>query len=329
MNGIYRVGFAPLLALWLALACWPTFASAADYVETANHRDRFYDITEWQGQLWLVGHPGFILRSSDKGQTWLETVGRTLEAHFSISAFDDTTALMSGLAGKIYRTEDGGKSWSTIQLETPNPMFNVFALPGTPHAWAVGHFNTLFYSGDKGKTWTRQIYEIPEDMEDEPGLNDVVFIDAQHGWIVGEFGTILVTEDGGKTWTVQASPVSTPLYAVEFLDAQRGAAVGSQGRIVVTEDGGLTWRIVPFEIKQHLFDLSIADGMLYAVGQDGMFVAGPLFGNEGWRATRTGVFTWLNSVLFFDAKNGLAAGGRGSILKTADGGKTWTTISGK
>ncbi len=329
MSRILSGGPALWLALYVALVLSPVLADASDYTETANHRDRFFDLTQWQDQLWLVGHPGFVLRSTDQGQTWSMATASKLDAYYSLSAFDEKVALMSGLNGKLYRTEDGGKNWETIDLKQPNPMFNVFALPGTPHAWAVGHFNTLFHSADQGKTWSRQQYEIPEEMEDEPGLNDVFFVTALHGWIVGEFGTILVTEDGGNTWAAQTSPVETPLYAVQFLDAKRGAAVGSQGKIVVTEDGGENWKLVPYEVKQHLFELSLVGETLFAVGQDGFFVSGPLFGSEGWRSERTGVFTWLNAVLFLDAKTGLVAGGRGSILKTTDGGRTWNKISGK
>jgi photosystem II stability/assembly factor-like uncharacterized protein len=43
----------------------------------------------------------------------------------------------------------------------------------------------------------------------------------------------------------------------------------------------------------------------------------------GWERQKTGTFAWLHAVFFVDERRGWAAGGKGALLSTADGGATW------
>ena len=42
-----------------------------------------------------------------------------------------------------------------------------------------------------------------------------------------------------------------------------------------------------------------------------------------WERQKTGTFAWLHAVFFVDERRGWAAGGKGALLSTADGGTTW------
>lgn len=44
-----------------------------------------------------------------------------------------------------------------------------------------------------------------------------------------------------------------------------------------------------------------------------------------WERQKTGTFAWLHAVFFVDERRGWAAGGKGALLSTADGGATWET----
>ncbi|RJO64803.1 MAG: hypothetical protein C4523_17365 [Myxococcales bacterium] len=344
------------VALLVAGSAWAGDGGAVAF----NSRDKFYDIVEWDGGLFVAGYPGFLLKTADRAQTLEPQKTDTDRALFSMSAFDEKIALASGPGGLMLRTEDGGKSWSKTETGVQIPLFSVFALKGTAKAWAVGLFNTILHSADQGKSWARQEHQLPEDTDDEPTLNAVWFIDENNGVAVGEFGVIIATKDGGKTWTDRRSPAPDALYDMAFTDALRGVAVGSKGTIAFTADGGATWRAVRLDTDRHFFGLHVLGDMLYVVGQDGYFISlslkDKLFsfpfpapaqaapglegGEEGEAAPpeppllalkpwRTGVYTWLAAVRFLSPEEGLAAGGRGRILKTTDGGKTWTKLTGR
>jgi photosystem II stability/assembly factor-like uncharacterized protein len=56
-----------------------------------------------------------------------------------------------------------------------------------------------------------------------------------------------------------------------------------------------------------------------------LLLASPAFGQAGgWARQRTGSLAWLHSVFFLDQNRGWAAGSKGTLLQTSDGGNTWT-----
>ena len=55
-----------------------------------------------------------------------------------------------------------------------------------------------------------------------------------------------------------------------------------------------------------------------------LLLASPAFGQAGtWGRQRTGSLAWLHSVFFLDQNRGWAAGSKGTLLQTSDGGNTW------
>lgn len=343
-------------------------------LEKLDHRDNLYSIKQNGEDVWVIGYPGKMLRSKDKGKTWeLLSIAKKSDALFSIDFGDSKNALISGRDGVILRTVDGGDNWKRIDTKVENPLFDV-EMVGPNKAWAVGHFNTIIHSEDGGVTWQQQVWELPEDAFDEPGLHAVSFADEKNGWIVGEFGTILHTKDGGESWEAQKSGVYSSLFDVKFTSPMVGTAVGAWGTVLRTENGGHTWVKAYVSQKQHLYTLVQFDEERFiAAGQEGGIVVGKMppgvapsdipkaeekkegaseedEGNleeeeEGappvevveaapqnigqYENRAMGIYTWIDNLHFFDDSRGIAVGGRGHMMLTEDGGKTWKKISGK
>jgi len=116
------------------------------------------------------------------------------------------------------------------------------------------------------------------------------------GYATGLEGTILKTVNGGKTWHSLISGTTVDLYSSCFTDLDTGYVVGDSGKILKTINGGATWT-------------SLTTGTIYS----------------------------LRSVCFVSPNKGFATGGHwqtngftytdGIIIKTEDGGATWTTVS--
>jgi len=49
-----------------------------------------------------------------------------------------------------------------------------------------------------------------------------------------------------------------------------------------------------------------------------------LMANAGWERVDTGMFAWFHAIEFVDGQIGWTAGSNGTLLKTTDGGNTWT-----
>ncbi|NOY12590.1 MAG: hypothetical protein GXP51_02545 [Deltaproteobacteria bacterium] len=103
-------------------------------------------------------------------------------------------------------------------------------------------------------------------------------------WVGGSFTTILRSDDKGETWTASSLGEDAMFTSIQFLDAQFGVVSGEFGTVATSKDGGETWEI------------------------------GPSMPND----------FYPEATLFLDHDNGYAVGLNGKILKTTDGGISWT-----
>ena len=137
---------------------------------------------------------------------------------------------------------------------------------------------------------------------------------------VGVRGLIVLSDDEGKTWRQAASPVGSDLVAVRFVTPRRGWASGHDGVILATHDGGERW------VKQ--LDGRMAASLL-AAHFDKLAAAGDAnaarLRKEVARNYENGPEMPMLDLWFEDERTGWAAGPFGTLLGTADGGKTWTS----
>lgn len=116
------------------------------------------------------------------------------------------------------------------------------------------------------------------------------------------------------------------LYAVAF-GGDVGVAVGHAGLILETTNGGKTWAKAaeqpPTKLAMH--GIAIAGERSIVVGQQGLVMVRE--GRGAWRKVDSGSTMRLLRVGL--NKNGLAVavGAFGTLLKSTDGGETWTSIA--
>ena len=313
-----------------------------------------------ENNAWAVGSRGIILHITDKGDrvatlpTWVE------KALYDIDFTDAQTGLAIGQDGLIIKTGDGGKTWKQVKLELPLQEWqaaqpHLFSLSrGTDpnKVWAVGPVGTIIHSQDGGETWEN--LSLGRDVT----LNGVSFANDTEGWVVGEFGTILHTSDGGKTWQEQKNVLNLPKYtrpdlseedalkqrvpplyledlflvAVDFRNPREGYVAGESGILLKTEDGGETWTNVSSGSFNTLLSVSLAA----STGQHADVATGVLgtvatSSNGQWSILpdiHEHILTWIRDVSF--AKNGglgLACGGKGTVLVSRNGGRTWQPLA--
>jgi photosystem II stability/assembly factor-like uncharacterized protein len=116
---------------------------------------------------------------------------------------------------------------------------------------------------------------------------------------VGERGQILVSESRTDWRQIDKVPTRANLNAVAAVGDQAWA-VGHDGTIVHSADGGLTWTLQRSDPWRPLGETDEFD-------------------------PRQGVP--LLDVLMLDARNGIAVGAYSLMLRTTDGGATWTQVS--
>jgi photosystem II stability/assembly factor-like uncharacterized protein len=138
---------------------------------------------------------------------------------------------------------------------------------------------------------------------------------------VGQRGHILYSDDCGRQWQQASVPVSSDLSAVYFASPQQGWAVGNDGVILHSRDAGVTWnkqldgRQIGALLVRHYTALATAEP---ANEQWPLLVA------DGQRLVEEGADKPLLDVWFADDKVGYVVGVFNLILRTEDGGQSWT-----
>ncbi|MGK9063732.1 WD40/YVTN/BNR-like repeat-containing protein [Stutzerimonas chloritidismutans] len=138
---------------------------------------------------------------------------------------------------------------------------------------------------------------------------------------VGERGLILLSDDNGTSWRQAPVPVSIGLTAVQFPTPRVGWAVGHFGTVLHSRDAGETWQVQLTGEEAAARVLAEAQALPDAA--------------EGSKAARANAERLVEEgpdkpflgVLFSDERNGLVVGAFNLILRTTDGGQTWTSLS--
>ncbi len=114
---------------------------------------------------------------------------------FCSAILSDSVYLLAGDRGKIFRSEDAGKTWREIPSGVRVPLFSVRFVDGQ-NGWICGKSGLILSSSDGGLTWKKQ------NSPTKKHLLGIDFVDTKKGCVVGDWGQALVTEDGGTTWQV-------------------------------------------------------------------------------------------------------------------------------
>lgn len=188
-------------------------------------------------------------------------------------------------ARSLYRTDDGGLSWTKVEIPGLSEISAVY-FANSQAGWAGGPTGEIYRTADGGQTWAKR--KVPLNYE----VRQIQFVDSLNGWAVGylyvstqkRMVALFRSADGGENWE-QLSNVDADskgsVVSMFFLDKRKGWGIdGWQSKLIRTQDGGQSWTTQEFDP------------------------------NGSW-----------NAVFFVDGLNGWAVG-RG-IVHTSDGGVTW------
>lgn len=175
----------------------------------------------------------------------------------------------------------------------------------------------------------------------DPNLRSVAFVDSSVGVAVGEGATLLRTQDGGVTWARIEVDTEDDLSAVAASPKGRIVAVGGQ-TILYSEDGGLNWKSGEHPVGSPVSFITAnpeAVQFTHVVLVDEMRAVAVTDEKENNPAqillSVDGGATWasvhriddsLNDLAFASPSEGIAVGDSGTVLRTADGGRTWRQV---
>lgn len=267
--------YFPLAAQWETLTSGKQFPASYDVIASVDE------------QTIIIGGSSGFMKSTDGGSNWTE-----INAGLPLGLFTPTGLQCIDAQtyfcrmGDLYKTGDGGQSWTLVNGNSGNQFQFVNAEVGfclKPHA--------LQKTTDGGNTWTEFVPEgIPYSLADY--AYRFHFLTAESGIISLKRGSnnsveIYKTNDGGLHWAKKHEIIQAdPAYAyrkIQMLTEQLAFAVTLRGEVLKTVDGGENWQFqAPID------------------------------------ATASGIY----DVVFIDEMHGFASG-TGYIYHTTDGAKTW------
>lgn len=275
------------------------------------------------------------------------------------------TSRPDGASTQVLHTADGGQTWQQATIQMPFPRQISFV--DAHHGWLLAAVRPLggaaepvsiFRTADGGKTWTNVATALFADT-DPPGRlpyggqkSGMSFLNGSTGWVTGtvtlaKLAWLYVTHDGGSTWRQQSLPmppevssarlsILSPTFfsatdgilPVFFSDVATESAIATD--VYTTHDGGRTWESTA-PIFAALPLLSFAD-MQQGWASDGTLLYSTSDEGTHWlKLTPNSSFKSIIQLDFVTDRVGWAISATAStsttLLKTLDGGRTWTGIS--
>ena len=236
---------------------------------------------------WAVGHGGVVLHSDDAGATWKRQLGGReandlalrhiesraatdaqaakllqreqaqgadgstpsfLDVHFS----SETSGFVVGTFNRIFRTEDGGRTWTPWMDRTQNP--------NDLHYYAVrGSARGIFLAGEQGMVWRLDAPGQRFEAVATPykgTLFGLVATDAGTLLAYGMRGRLFRSDDGGRQWQPVAGVGTAGITAGTSLPGGAIVLVDQAGGIALSRDGGQ--RFVPVPAVQPMAYFGVA-----------------------------------------------------------------------
>ncbi len=260
-----------------------------------------------------VGDMGVVLQTNNGGTTWNVTQPVGDQLLRSAYIWDEDTAWMAGTPEIVYKTIDGGLTW--------NFGYNTNYQKAVYRITFTDNYTGFMCGGSGGIVWRKQGIDGPV-LEITP--NPVSFPDT---W-VGQTSSVnvLFANNGNEPLDISNITFSNPQFSIDY----------TTFTIQPGESGELPINFTPSSsgLKQGTMQIFSNDPMNnpYEVQLSG---EGIVETNMGWEWIETGFNYILMDIEFPEGQNqvgysigqSLTYNGVGIVIKTTDGGSTWTQLT--
>lgn len=194
--------------------------------------------------MWISGHPSTggnmgVRHTTDGGQTWRDLALPGVDFHtMTVSRADPDRLWGYWYTGQLYRSDDGGRTWTT-SVETPAGVRALVTPPDARDTLYAAASDALWRTTDAAQTWERVGTLGAAALAVDP-------TDASVLWAVTSDG-VMRSDDGGRAWTrfAQQPPLAFLGHiAIDPSDPQVVYVGSYDAAIAKTTDGGETWRVI-------------------------------------------------------------------------------------
>ncbi|SFB27658.1 Uncharacterized protein SAMN04515620_13414 [Collimonas sp. OK607] len=153
-----------------------------------------YSIDASGSHLYIAGEQGLVLRSDDRGMSFVRLETPYKGSYFALSLFPSGEVVVAGLRGNAYRSADQGVSWQKIEVATPI-SFTAVKLINNQNLILANQAGQIFKSTDSGRSL--KLINTPP----LPPLNDVLITPDGAVVAVGVLGVMRLDIPGDAATT--------------------------------------------------------------------------------------------------------------------------------
>ncbi len=194
--------------------------------------------------VWYIAHryetdDYYLYKTTDGGITW-KKIPQVENPVSTLYFFDETLGFVKGSGSHLYRTDNGGDSWTILDDQFPVYYFPQSIRFATKKiGFMSGRNNALesnmFRTENGGITW--QELNLSQEIIKLAGIWQVYFLNDQIGFARAGFyeqNKAIVTTDAGKTWTVSTPEEFLSKYSslVNFDDFYEENLSGSLANVL-------------------------------------------------------------------------------------------------
>ncbi|MBL8029423.1 MAG: T9SS type A sorting domain-containing protein [Fibrobacteres bacterium] len=213
---------------------------------------------------------------------------------WGVHFIDSLQGFAFGDGGTMYKTVNGGMNWINNRLSSSDTIYGMHFVNCSTGFLCTGS-GRIYKTTDTARTWTQNYFRTG-------WLSGISFWNKDTGWAVGSSkripysiynAVVYSTKNGGVSW--DSSAISGP-YSLKSVQSLNGKAVYVCGfnYLAISQNSGASWNT--------------------ATSYTG--ISDPQFQNSNG---------YINIAAFVSPTNGLAVGRYGHIMRTQNGGASWSS----
>lgn len=174
---------------------YTTHDGGQNWVLSNNLKKNHYnDISVNRNVMYLVGDGGAMLRSDNRGETWVVESAATTEDIIFIRTYGDNQGYFITSNGNVYLLSSN--TWTKHANIGLDKVYEVVYDKGSSKLYAVGQKN-----GISTIAYTKTQMEWKTDVEMSLTGAPTIAMQGENGYALSEDGVMLSTSDGGDTWS--------------------------------------------------------------------------------------------------------------------------------
>jgi photosystem II stability/assembly factor-like uncharacterized protein len=260
----------------------------------------------------LVSGGYTLLYKTTDGGTTWSSLGNYSAQNFSF--VNATTGYSTTVSGQpIKKTTDSGATWGLVTPPTSASFLGVFAISPTS-AYFINAEDKVLKTTDGGNTFFSRTIVLTTPVSQN--LTDVFFTDTNTGYLTAQGArNIWKTTNAGITWNFLTTGTTVSLNCIYFVTPLIGYAAGESGKVLKTMDAGTTWVDKSTGGSHSLNAMEFVDADNGIIVGNGGVIYRTVNGGNSWISEGSGTTSNLNTIFYITSTNAMIVGDNGTILK--------------